>query len=64
MDETKRRRLAVIWVAFAVVIAYVTLADGFTVGVGDLLGLLVALLGLGLAYIYYANPNEILDLRE
>lgn len=64
MDDTKRRRLAVIWVAFALVITYVTLADGFTAGVGDLLGLLVALLGLGLAYVYYANPNEILDFGE
>lgn len=64
MDDTKRRRLAVVWVAFAVVIAYVTLADGFTAEIGDLLGLLVAVLGLGLAYVYYANPNEILDFGE
>jgi threonine/homoserine efflux transporter RhtA len=64
MDDTKRRRLTAVWVAFAVVVTYVTLADGFTSDVGDLLGLLVALLGLGLAYVYYANPNGILDFEE
>lgn len=64
MDETKRRRLAVVWVAFALLIAYFALADGFTAEVGDLLGLLVALLGLGLAYLYYANPGGVLDLGE
>ncbi|MFC4552981.1 MULTISPECIES: hypothetical protein [Halorussus] len=61
MDETRRRRLAVIWTAFAVVMAYVTFADGFAVGVGDLLGTLAVLLGLALAYLYYANPRGMLD---
>ncbi|HMB49341.1 MAG TPA: hypothetical protein VKM69_01645 [Natronoarchaeum rubrum] len=53
MDETKRHRLAAIWIAFALLVAYVRLADGFTLGVGDVLGLLVSLLGLGLGVAYY-----------
>ncbi|RBI63214.1 hypothetical protein [Halomicrococcus sp. NG-SE-24] len=62
MDETKRRRLAGIWLAFAVLMAYITLADGFVMGVGDLLGLLVALLGVALAVVYYLNPSGLLSL--
>jgi len=60
-NETHRRRLAVVWVAFAVVMAYVTVADGITTDVGDLVGLLTVALGLALAYVYYANPNGMLD---
>ncbi|WP_128477036.1 hypothetical protein [Halorussus pelagicus] len=64
MDEQRRRRVAVIWVAFAAAMAYVTLLDGFTADAGDLLGALAVLLGLGLAYVYYANPNGMLDFGE
>lgn len=62
MDETRRRRLAAIWVGFALVMSYVTLADGFTVDVGDILGLVAVLLALALAYVYYVNPGGMLDL--
>ncbi|WP_115863160.1 hypothetical protein [Halorussus litoreus] len=61
MNETHRRRLAAVWVAFAGVMAYVTVADGITADVGDVLGLLTVALGLGLAYVYYAKPNGMLD---
>lgn len=64
MDETRRRRLSVIWVAFALVMAYVILADGFQFGANDLLGMMAVLLGLGLAYVYYANPRGMLDFGE
>ncbi|UPV75523.1 hypothetical protein M0R89_05505 [Halorussus limi] len=64
MDEQRRRRVAVIWTAFAAVMAYIVLADGFTVGASDVLGLVAVLLGLGLAYVYYANPGGMLDLGE
>jgi hypothetical protein len=62
MDETKRRRLAGIWLAFAIVMAYITFADGFAVGVGDLLRLLVTLFGVALAVLYYLNPSDLLGL--
>lgn len=61
MDEKRRRRLAVIWSAFAVAVAYVTFADGFTADLGDLLGVLLILLGAALAYVYYANPGDVLS---
>jgi hypothetical protein len=61
MDEIRRRRLALIWTAFALVMAYITLADGFTLDVGDLLGLVAVALGIGLAYLYYVNPGGMLD---
>lgn len=64
MNETKRRRLALIWSAFVGVIAYVTFADGFTADLGDLLGILLMVLGAGLAYVYYANPRGMLDFGE
>ena len=64
MDETRRRRLALIWTAFAVVMAYVTLSDGFVVGTSDLLGLVAVALGVGLAYLYYANPRGLLDFGK
>ena len=64
MDEQRRRRVAVIWVAFAAVMAYITFSDGFAADAGDLLGALAVLLGLGLAYVYYANPNGMLDFGE
>jgi uncharacterized membrane protein YccC len=64
MDETKRRRLAAIWVTFAFAMAYVTLGDGFTADLGDAIGLLAVVLGFGLAYVYYANPNGMLDFAE
>lgn len=64
MDETKRRRLAAIWVTFAFAMGYVTLADGFTADLGDAIGLLAVLLGVGLAYLYYANPGEVLSFEE
>lgn len=64
MDETRRRRLAFIWIAFAVVMAYVTLSDGFEAGTSDLLGLVAVALGIGLAYLYYANPGGMLDFGE
>ncbi|WP_276299760.1 hypothetical protein [Halorussus lipolyticus] len=64
MDETRRRRLAVIWAAFSVVMAYVTLADGVEMGTSDLLGGVAVAIGLGLAYLYYANPSGMLDFGE
>jgi hypothetical protein len=64
MDETRRRRLSVIWTAFALLMAYVTLSDGFAVGASDLLGLVAVVLGAALAYLYYANPGGMLDLGE
>ena len=64
MDEQRRRRVALIWTGFAVVMAYVTVSDGFAVGVSDLLGALAVALGLGLAYVYYANPGGMLDLGD
>lgn len=64
MDEQRRRRVSVIWTVFAFVMAYVTFADGFTADAGDLLGTVAVLMGLGLAYVYYANPNGMLDLGE
>jgi len=64
MDEQRRRRVSVIWTVFAFVMVYVTFADGFTADAGDLLGLVAVLMGLGLAYVYYANPNGMLDLGE
>ncbi|WP_158058658.1 hypothetical protein [Halorussus halophilus] len=60
MNETKRRRLAIVWVTFALALGYVALADGLTFGLEDLLVLLVALFGLGLAWVYYANPRDVL----
>ena len=60
MDETKRRRLAAVWVVFALVLGYVTLSNRFTLGVADLLGLFAALFGLGLAWVYYTNPKDVL----
>ena len=64
MDQTKRRRLAAIWVTFAFAMGYVTLSDGVTGDLGDGIGLLAVLLGLGLAYLYYANPGEVLSFAE
>ena len=64
MDETRRRRLALIWIAFSLVMAYVTLSDGFAVGASDLLGLAAVALGIGLAYFYYANPGGMLDFGD
>lgn len=64
MDDTRRRRLAAIWIGFALVMAYVTISDGFALAVGDLLGLFTVALGLALAYVYYANPNGMLDFGE
>ncbi|KZN24733.1 hypothetical protein A4G99_10370 [Haladaptatus sp. R4] len=60
MDETKRRRLTLIWVAFAAVMVYYVFASGFTGSVGDLLGLLTAALGVVLAAVYYFNPRGML----
>ncbi|PSP56735.1 hypothetical protein BRC82_01270 [Halobacteriales archaeon QS_1_67_19] len=64
MDETRRRRLAIIWVVFAFVMTYVTLVDGIGPELADLLGLVAVLLALGLAYVYRANPNGVLDLGD
>jgi threonine/homoserine efflux transporter RhtA len=64
MNETRRRRLALIWTAFAVVMVYVTLSDGFAFGTSDLLGLVAVALGVGLAYFYYANPGGLLDFGD
>jgi len=64
MDEQRRRRIAIIWTAFAVVMAYITFSDGFAADAGDLLGVVAVILGLGLAYVYYANPNGMLDFGE
>lgn len=64
MEKKRRRRLTGIWVLFALLMAYITFSDGFVVGVSDLLGLFTALLGLALAYVYYANPNGVLDFGE
>ena len=61
MDDTRRKRLAAVWVGFALLMAYVTLADGFAVETSDLLGLVAVLLGVALAYLYYANPGGMLD---
>ena len=59
MDEQRRRRLAVIWSGFVAAIAYVTLADGFTADLGDLLGVLLMVLGAALVYVYHANPGDV-----
>ncbi|UPW01560.1 hypothetical protein M0R88_05505 [Halorussus gelatinilyticus] len=64
MDEQRRRRVAVVWTAFAAVMAYVTLAGGFAADASDLLGAVAVLMGLGLAYVYYANPNGVLNFGE
>jgi membrane-associated phospholipid phosphatase len=64
MDEPRRRRLALIWIAFALVMGYVTLSDGFAFGTSDLLGLVAVALSVGLAYLYYANPGGILDFGD
>ncbi|MFC4450762.1 hypothetical protein [Halorussus aquaticus] len=64
MDEQRRRRTAIIWTAFAAVMTYVTFSDGFTADAADLLGAVAVVLGLGLAYVYYANPNGMLDFGE
>ena len=61
MDETRRKRLAAIWVAFAAVMVLYAVADGFAADLGDLLALAVATLGVALAYVYYANPRGMLD---
>lgn len=61
MDETKRRRLTLIWLAFAVAIGYYVFASGFTGTLGDLLGLLTAALGVVLAAVYYFNPRGMLS---
>ena len=61
MDETKRRRLTLIWLAFAVVMVYYVFGSGFTGSVGDLLGLLTAALGVALAAVYYFNPRGMLS---
>lgn len=61
MDEKRRRRLAVIWSGFVAAIAYVTFADGFAADLGDLLGVLLMVLGAALVYVYYANPGDVLS---
>lgn len=60
MDETRRKRLAVIWVAFAILMSYVTFSNGFTAGAADLIGIVGILFGVGLAWLYYVNPNDVL----
>ena len=61
MDETKRRRLTFIWLAFAAAIGYYVFARGFTGSAGDLLGLFTAALGVMLAAVYYFNPRGVLS---
>ncbi|WP_266079118.1 hypothetical protein [Haladaptatus caseinilyticus] len=61
MDETKRRRRALIWVAFAVVMAAYVFQDGFDTSASDLLGLFTVAFGVGLAAFYYLNPGDVLS---
>lgn len=61
MDETKRKRLAAVWLLFALLMGYSAVAGGLTASLGELLRLLVASLGVGLAAVYYLNPRGILD---
>ena len=61
MDESKRHRLTLIWLAFAAVMVYYAFARGFTGSVGDLLILFTAALGVMLAAVYYFNPRGILS---
>jgi len=61
MEETKRRRLSLIWIGFSLAMAYYALADGFDGGTGELLSLLVAVFGVGLAALYYFNPADVLS---
>lgn len=63
MEETKRRRLSLIWMAFALAMGYYALADGFDAATGELLSLLVALFGVGLAALYYFNPGDVLSFN-
>ncbi|WP_227375223.1 hypothetical protein [Haladaptatus halobius] len=63
MDETKRRRLAIIWVAFAGVMAFYVLRDGVDASANDLLGLVTVALGVGLAALYYLNPGDVLSFE-
>ncbi|WP_231185883.1 hypothetical protein [Haladaptatus sp. DYF46] len=61
MDETKRRRLSLIWIGFSLAMVYYALADGFDGATGELLSLLVAVFGIGLAVLYYFNPRDVLS---
>ncbi|WP_458190095.1 hypothetical protein [Haladaptatus sp. NG-WS-4] len=63
MDETRRRRLAVIWVVFAGLMAVYVLRDGLDTSASDLLGLVTVALGVGLAAIYYLNPGDVLSFE-
>lgn len=61
MEKKRRNRLAVIWSGFVLAIGYVTFADGFAADLGDLLGVLLMVLGAALVYVYYANPGDVLS---
>ncbi|GAA0224039.1 hypothetical protein ACFFQF_09325 [Haladaptatus pallidirubidus] len=63
MDETKRRRLSLIWVVFALLMAIYVFQDGFNTSPGDLLGLFTVVFGVGLAAFYYLNPGDILSFE-
>ncbi|WP_435155737.1 hypothetical protein [Haladaptatus sp. DFWS20] len=63
MDETKRRRLSLIWVAFAVVMAMYVFQDGFDTSLNDLIGLTAVVFGVGLAALYYLNPGDVLSFE-
>ncbi|SIR53090.1 hypothetical protein SAMN05421858_2670 [Haladaptatus litoreus] len=63
MDETKRRRLSLIWIVFALLMAIYVLQDGFETSTGDLLGLFTVAFGIGLAALYYLNPGDVLSFK-
>ncbi|WP_227352887.1 hypothetical protein [Haladaptatus salinisoli] len=63
MDQRKRRRLAAVWVAFAGLMAFYVLRDGVDASTSDLLGLVTAALGVGLAALYYLNPGDVLSFE-
>ncbi len=63
MDETKRRRLSLIWVVFAALMAMYVFRGGLNTSLSDLLGLLTVVFGVGLAALYYLNPGDVLSLE-
>lgn len=63
MDETKRRRLSLIWIAFALVMAIYVFQNGFDTSLNELIGLAAVILGVGLAALYYLNPDDVLSFE-
>lgn len=61
MDGTKRGRLSLIWLGFAAAMLFYVFGNGFDASLEDLLGVLSAAFGVGLAVLYYFNPNDVLS---